>query len=97
MAVTHFLDLTLGSVKLYSAPYERSLVTILNPSNTNDLEKQVRLEIIEEFVYPNCEYTRIKINDITVNTVFNLNEYYVKNNTFSFFLRYSIALLSFSW
>ena len=83
MAVTHFLDLTLGSVKLYSAPYERSLVTILNPSNTNDLEKQVRLEIIEEFVYPNCEYTRIKINDITVNTVFNLNEYYVKNNTFS--------------
>lgn len=83
MAVTHFLDLTLGSVKLYSAPYERSLVTILNPSNTNDLEKQVKLEIIEEFVYPNCEYTRIKINDITVNTVFNLNEYYVKNNTLS--------------
>ena len=54
MAITHYLDLKLGAINLYSGPYERSLITVLRPTNTNDPEKQVRVEIIEEFVYPNC-------------------------------------------
>ena len=61
MAITHYLDLRLGAIRLYSSPYERGYLSNLAPINTDNIDKQVKVEIIEEFVYPNCEFTKIKI------------------------------------
>ena len=68
---THFLNYSETPIYLRTTPLSSSAANIVYT-----LTESIQVELIEEYVYDNCDFHYIKIDDTSITSI-NQNEYYV--------------------
>jgi len=70
---THFINYAEEPIKLRTTPNSSSVSNIVY-----SLTEDIQVDILEEFVYENCGFHHVKIDDTAITSI-NQNEYFVEN------------------